>query len=209
MHELRGWSVAGALFLSVVASSANAADAPCKFTAKQVVENFSQLFFIEKKPVEAYMKWVAPDYVQHNPIATDGRDAAIKALGPIFAANPDLKVVIREFPILHPESTNAARMALAAAQQGRYEAFHDAMFEMGPPSPASIEAAARSAGVDLVKARAAIASGAFDPQLQNNAGMAQVLGIEGTPGFVVGTELLNGALGQQALGAAIARARTS
>lgn len=74
---------------------AQAAETPCKYTAKQVVEHFSQLFFIEKKPVEAYARWVAPDYVQHNPIATDGRDAAIKALGPIFAANPELKVDIK------------------------------------------------------------------------------------------------------------------
>ena len=81
--------------LALSATPAHAADAKCKYTAKQVVENFSQLFFIEKKPVEAYMLWVAPDYVQHNPIATDGRDAAIKALGPIFAQNPDLKVDIK------------------------------------------------------------------------------------------------------------------
>ena len=77
------------------AAPASAATPKCGFTAKQVVEKFSQLFFIEKRPVEAYQLWVAPDYVQHNPIATDGRDAAIKALGPIFAANPDLKVDIK------------------------------------------------------------------------------------------------------------------
>ncbi len=88
-------SAVAILALSVAAIPAQAAETPCKYTAKQVVEKFSQLFFIEKKPVEAYEQWVAPDYVQHNPIATDGRDAAIKALGPIFAANPDLKVDIK------------------------------------------------------------------------------------------------------------------
>src|SRR5918993_317899 len=55
----------------------------------------------------------------------------------LIRANPDLKVVIREYPILAPESVDAARMALAAAQQGRYAVFHDAMFRLGPPSPQS------------------------------------------------------------------------
>ena len=52
----------------------------------------------------------------------------------LIAANPDLKVVMREYPILSPESVDAARMALAAAQQGKYAAFHDAMFRLGPPT---------------------------------------------------------------------------
>src|SRR5690606_23408943 len=80
----------------------------------------------------------------------------------LIAANPDLKVVIREYPILRPESLDAARMALAAAQQGKYAAFHDAMFRLGPPSAETIEAAARQAGVDLALARATIGSGARD-----------------------------------------------
>ncbi len=64
----------------------------------------------------------------------------------LIAANPDLKVVIREYPILMPESIDAARMALAAAQQGKYRRFHDAMYRLGPPSAESIEAAARKPG---------------------------------------------------------------
>src|SRR5690606_17533145 len=127
----------------------------------------------------------------------------------LVAANPDLKVVVREFPILSPESVDAARMALAAAQQGRYAAFHDAMFRLGPPSAETIEAAATEAGVDLASARAAIATGMFDAQLQANANLAARLGISGTPGWVVGDQALNGAVGREAIGEAIAEARRS
>lgn len=127
----------------------------------------------------------------------------------LIAANPDLRVVVREYPILSPESVEAARMALAAAQQGKFARFHDAMYRLGPPSAPAIEAAAAEAGVDLPKARTAIASGAFDLHLQSNAAMAQQLGISGTPGWVVGDKMLNGALGRQALGEAIAEARES
>ena len=60
----------------------------------------------------------------------------------LVAANPDLKVVIRELPILSPASADAAKMGLAAAEQGKYAAFHHAMFAAGPPNPQTIEAAA-------------------------------------------------------------------
>lgn len=127
----------------------------------------------------------------------------------LISADPDLKVVIREYPILSPESIDAARMALAAAQQGRYARFHDAMFRLGPPSEETIEAAAREAGVDLAQARAAIATGAFDSQLGANAQLAAQLGISGTPGWVIGDRLLNGAVGRKTMGEAIEEARRS
>jgi protein-disulfide isomerase len=135
--------------------------------------------------------------------------ASVPDVEALIAANPDLKVVIREYPILTPSSADAARMALAAARQGRYAAFHDAMFRLGPPSDQTIAAAAREAGIDLDAANTAIASGTFDPHLEANAGMARVLGIAGTPGWVIGDRMLSGALGRQAIGEAIAEARAS
>lgn len=125
----------------------------------------------------------------------------------LIAANPDLKVVIREYPILAPESADAARMALAAAQQGKFEAFHTAMFAAGQVTPATIEAAATQAGVNLAAARQAIAAGQFEGQLQNNMYLAQNLGISGTPSWIVGDRALNGAVGREAIGRAIAEAR--
>jgi protein-disulfide isomerase len=127
----------------------------------------------------------------------------------LIAANPDLRVVVREYPILSPESLDAARMALAAAQQGRYAQFHAAMFRRGPPTAPVIEAAAQDAGVDLARARAAIESGAFETHLQTNAALASQLGISGTPGWVVGDQTLNGAVGRAAIGDAIEAARQS
>ena len=125
----------------------------------------------------------------------------------LIAANPDLKVVMREYPILAPASADAARMALAAGQQGRYAAFHDAMFRLGPPSEASIAAAAKAAGLDIARAEAAIGNGAIDQALQANAAMAAQLGINGTPAWIAGDQLLSGAVGQQALASAVDAAR--
>ena len=133
--------------------------------------------------------------------------ASVADVAALIAANPDLRVVIREYPILSPESIDAARMALAAAQQGKFAAFHEAMYRLGPPNAAAIEAAAKEAGVDLARARAAIATAGFDDQLRSNAMLAQQIGISGTPGWVVGDRMLDGALGRDKLGKAIAEAR--
>jgi len=87
--------LAGLLCLSVVAVPAHAADAKCGLSAVEIVTKFSQLFFVEKKWHEAFMTYVAEDYIQHNPMAEDGRASALKHLGPVFDANPGLKVDIK------------------------------------------------------------------------------------------------------------------
>ena len=126
----------------------------------------------------------------------------------LIAANPQLRVVMREYPILSEGSADAARMALAAAAQGRYLAFHNAMFAADGPSPENIAAAARTAGVDLATARTAIARGDYEGQLQNNLFLAQSMGFSGTPSWIVGNRVLNGAVGRETIAEAIAQAST-
>lgn len=186
--------------------------------AMEVLQQREQLARIE--PLRGQLETPFPGAVLGNPSGSvtlvEFTDYActycrqsVADVAALVASNPDLKVVIREYPILRPESVDAARMALAAAQQGRYAPFHDAMFRLGPPSAGTIEAAAKEAGVDLDRARAAIATGAFDAQLQVNAQLAAQLGISGTPGWVVGDQTLNGAVGADDLGKAIEEARQS
>lgn len=127
----------------------------------------------------------------------------------LIAANPHLRVVIREFPILSPESAEAAKMALAAARQDKFAAFHHAMFAAGRPSPETIEAAARSAGIDLAKARAAMNDPAIEAELGRNAELALRLGFNGTPSWIVGDDVISGAVGRKELAEAIDRARES
>lgn len=116
---------------------------------------------------------------------------------------PDLRVVVREYPVLAPQSVDAARMALAAAQQGKFAEFHDAMFNLGNPSEETIAAAAQQAGLDMALATNAVESGMFDAQLQSNVDLAGRLGISGTPSWVVGDMALSGAVGRAAIEEAI------
>lgn len=125
----------------------------------------------------------------------------------MIAANPDLKVVIRELPIIAPTSPDAARWGLAAAEQGKYPAFHKAMFAAGRTDMASIEGAARSAGLDLDQARTFAASPAVTAEIAANLDLARSLGINGTPSWVAGEQLATGALGKAELGKLIAQAR--
>lgn len=123
----------------------------------------------------------------------------------LIAANPELKIVVREWPIFEG-SDEAARMALAAARQGKYTRFHDAMFAHAPPTAASIERAAREAGLDLAAARTVAASPAVELELRTNQELARRLGFEGTPSWVIGDQAFSGAVGRDRLADAIARA---
>lgn len=128
---------------------------------------------------------------------------SVEDVDALIKAHPDLRIVMRELPILSPESADAARMALAAAEQGKYDAFHRAMFLAGRPSPQTIEAAARVAGLDMERARRIIADPRIDGELKHNVELARQLGFDGTPSWIVGDKTLSGAVGVDALADAI------
>lgn len=121
----------------------------------------------------------------------------------LLRENPDLRVVVREWPIFEG-SEGAARMALAAAKQGKFADFYHAMFELGPPSDESVAAAARRAGLDLEQARSDASSQEITTELAQNQAYGQSLGFTGTPSWIAGEEVLEGAVGYDTLKAALA-----
>ena len=128
--------------------------------------------------------------------------AALPTIEKLVAQDRNLRVVFRELPVLAPSSRIAARAALAAAKQGKFKAFHDALYAAGPVSDATIRTAAQATGVDL----SAVPSDA-DEAIANNLRIAERLGINGTPSWVVGDQVLTGALPIERLKEAIAAAR--
>lgn len=128
----------------------------------------------------------------------------------LLKADPKLKVVFRDFPVLSPESNEAAMASLSAARQGRYKAFHDAMFaKPGKLSREGMIDAVRAARLDEKRTAADLASPAFKTEIKANLELGRALGLTGTPAFVVGDRILSGAVGLPALQAAIADARRS
>lgn len=120
----------------------------------------------------------------------------------LIQENPDVRVVIREFPIFQGSDV-PARMALAAAKQGKYKAFHHAMFELGSPTAENVMLAAQQAGLDLDAAREYGASEEVTAELARNQELARSLGFTGTPSWVAGDKVIEGAIGFDRLEAAL------
>lgn len=67
----------------------------CKLTTREVVTQFFNIFYLKKEVRKAFETWVVPNYIQHNPSAATGRDAAIAFLEPFFADHPDASYSIK------------------------------------------------------------------------------------------------------------------
>jgi protein-disulfide isomerase len=142
----------------------------------------------------------------------DYRCPYCKQVAPSIAAllgeDKRLRIVYKEFPVLGPESVTAARAALAARKQGKYEALHQALMGMkGQINEAAIFNAAKSVGIDVERLKRDMAAPEIDAMLQANHQLAAALDIHGTPGFVIGDEVVPGAVSVDALRELIATAR--
>ena len=129
--------------------------------------------------------------------------ASVEDVDRLIAANPDLRVIVRERAIF-ASSEAAARMGLAAAAQGKYDEFYHAMFALGVPTAEKIASAARTAGIDMEAAREFGASQQVTAELVRNDELARQLGIPGTPSWVYGDTVFEGAVGYQQLSEIVA-----
>lgn len=133
--------------------------------------------------------------------------ASLADLQRLVREDPKLKIVFRELPILSRESEAAARVSLLAAERGRYGAFHQAMYAAGRPGAATIPAAAKAAGIDTAQLQQALTSPKAGREITRNLELARALGVSGTPAWVVGDQVMSGAVGYEALKDAIAKVR--
>ncbi len=133
--------------------------------------------------------------------------ASVADVKRLLAEDKNLKVVWRDFPVLGEDSRDAAMASLSAARQGRYVAFYNHMFESGHPDRTNLIQAVRATGMNEVQAGRDLNSTAFKTEIQNNLELGRALGLSGTPSYVVGDQILNGAVGYEALKTAIAKAR--
>jgi protein-disulfide isomerase len=133
--------------------------------------------------------------------------ASLPNLQRLVREDPKVRVVFRELPILGRDSEQAARVSLAAAEQGRYARFHDALYAAGRPVAQSIAAAADAAGLEPGRTQAIAQSDAVARELSQNVELARMLQFGGTPAWVIGDQALNGAVPYDTLKAAVAAAR--
>lgn len=128
----------------------------------------------------------------------------------LLAKDKKVRVIFRDWPIFGPASEAAALTAIASKYQGKYLAMHDAL--MNTPLPLNkdkIRAAAKVAGVDWDRLQKDMAdhSEEIEDLFQRNSEQAESIGLQGTPGFIIGNVQSFGGMTLKQLQASVAKAR--
>ena len=122
-------------------------------------------------------------------------------------ANPDVELIVKEYPVVHPPaSVELANIGMAVAKSGHYEEIHYALLDNGLKSEGDIDVVLKQQGLDPAAVRTAAKAGAVQGHIAKTIDLGRTLDIEGTPTFIVGDRMVNGA-DMTALQAAVAAAR--
>lgn len=122
----------------------------------------------------------------------------------------NIRLVLKEFPILGPVSLEASKAAIAANKQGLYLEMHEALFShKGQIDSQAILDIAESVGLDIKKLKKDMADPAIADMVSRQYSLAETLKIDGTPAFIVGGELYPGAADHDRLEAMVKAARGS
>ncbi len=129
----------------------------------------------------------------------------------LLKTDPKLKVVLKEFPVLSEGSVEAAKVAVAVRMQdsgARYLDFHQRLLGgRGPADKARALAAAKDAGLDMARIEKDMASPEARATIEENFKLAESMGMNGTPSYVIGKQVIVGAIGLDGLKEKIALAR--
>lgn len=126
----------------------------------------------------------------------------------LIDSDTKVRLVYKEFPILGPASVAASRAALAAQRQGKYDALHVALMEnRGQLDDDKIFRIAGSVGLDLDQLKKDMQAPEINDTLQRNLRLASELNIRGTPAFIVGDQIIPGAISLDKLKELIAAGR--
>jgi protein-disulfide isomerase len=126
--------------------------------------------------------------------------------------DPKLKVVLKEFPVLGPGSVEAAQVAVAVRMQDKsgqkYLEFHQKLLGgRGPADKVHALAAAKDVGMDMGRLEKDLNSSEVKATMEENFKLAEALGLNGTPSYVIGDDVVVGAIGLPALQEKISTAR--
>lgn len=130
----------------------------------------------------------------------------------LLKADPKLRIVLKEFPVLGSGSVEAAQVATAVRMQDtngkKYLEFHQKLLGgRGQADRARAMVVAREIGLDMARLEKDLATEEVRLSLAESMGLAEELGVNGTPSYVVGPEIVVGAVGLAALKEKIAAAR--
>lgn len=114
---------------------------------------------------------------------------AFSEVNELIKEDKNVRVIFLDMPILGPQSTEASKWSLAAANQGKYFEYHRALMDhQGPKTPEALEKLAQDLGLDVKKLKEEKESEEISKLIGANIEQAQAMGFNGTPGFIIGDE---------------------
>ena len=130
----------------------------------------------------------------------------------LMKADPKLRIVLKEFPVLGQGSVEAAQVSIAVRMQDKegkkYLEFHQRLLgNRGEINKARAMATAKEAGLDMARLEKDLTSPEIKATLEESFKLAEPLGVNGTPAYVIGTDVVVGAVGFQALKEKVSAAR--
>ena len=132
----------------------------------------------------------------------------LPVLASLLARDHDIRLVYKDIPILGPPSVIAAKAVLAAQRQGGYLKLHDLLMAgTADITETVVREAAQKAGLDWNRLQADMKDPAIQSRIDANLQLAQELKIEGTPAYIIGNQMLPGALALNDLQTAVAESR--
>ena len=142
----------------------------------------------------------------------DARCGYCKQLQPVMdqmlRRQRDVRVVMKDLPILGPNSLLASRALLAAQRQGKYAEYYDVLMKLrDEPAEPVLRREAERVGLDWARLRRDMEDPGIQTRIQSNLRLAQALRIEGTPALLIGDTLIPGAVDLATLERLVTEAR--
>lgn len=116
------------------------------------------------------------------------------ALKALIEQDPNVKVILKQLPVLGPNSMVAARYALAAGMQGRYADYHEGILQLASLDENSLNALGSELKLDIAKLKLDAESPDLQRPIERTLQLAEKLNIRGTPGFIIGNQIIPGAI---------------
>ncbi|MGB6449533.1 MAG: DsbA family protein [Steroidobacteraceae bacterium] len=185
-------TVAGWFGLGFAAPACRAADVPPSAADQTVIDHLEALQNDRDSPVlgDAHGDVTIVEFFDY---ACTYCKAVEPRLESALRSDPHVKLILKEFPILTPESLIAARASLASRRQHKYRQFHEALMAYrGPWGEDAIFSTAKSVGLNIDRLRHDMAAPSITNEIIDNFNLARGLRIFQTPGFVVGDHILTG-----------------
>ena len=180
--------------------------------ARSAVKNHSEAIFNSPRQVTLGNPQGDVTFVEFFDYNCGYCKRALTDMMELMGKDPKLKVVLKEFPVLGPNSTEAAKIAVAVRMQDKtgkkYLEFHQKLLMgRGQVDKARAMAVAKEIGLDMARLEKDLKSDEIDATLAESMKLAEALGLNGTPSYVINNDVVVGAVGLAALGQKIQAAR--